>query len=157
MPHIFGPDHGSLKGKTMQKTSDQVWAGGLVPIPAMIMAGYQSVVCYVSTFLVTISVTWLKNAKADTILADLTEVRNVYVKRGFLLEIIDAGICTHRGNPHLLVTNNLPSNYPAKAQQRPSKPSKKPGLVRLVMPAQHCRPVLRTCKYIIHMCVQPLR
>jgi hypothetical protein len=50
------------------------------------------------TFLVTISralkfgtVAWLKNAKADTILANITEVRNVYIKRGFLLEIIKGG------------------------------------------------------------------
>jgi hypothetical protein len=41
---IFGPDHGSLKGKTVRKASDQVRAGGLVPIPATIMAHYQRVV-----------------------------------------------------------------------------------------------------------------
>jgi hypothetical protein len=33
---------------------------------------------------------WLKNAKTDTIMANITEVRNVYLKRGFLLEIIEA-------------------------------------------------------------------
>jgi hypothetical protein len=47
-------------------------------------------------FLVTISrviklgtVAWLKNAKSDTILTHLTEVRNIYIKRGFLLQIIE--------------------------------------------------------------------
>ena len=48
-------------------------------------------------FLVTISraikfgtVAWLKNAKKDTILKHLTDVRNIYKKRGFLLEVIEA-------------------------------------------------------------------
>jgi hypothetical protein len=48
-------------------------------------------------FLVTMScaikfgtVAWLKSAKSDTILANITAVRNVYIKRGFLLEIIEA-------------------------------------------------------------------
>jgi hypothetical protein len=48
-------------------------------------------------FLVTMSraikfgtVAWLKNAKTATILANITEVRNVYLKRGFLLEVIEA-------------------------------------------------------------------
>jgi hypothetical protein len=47
-------------------------------------------------FLVTISralkfgtVAWLKNNKAQTILENLTEVRNVYIKRGFILEVIE--------------------------------------------------------------------
>ena len=48
-------------------------------------------------FLVTMShaikfgtVAWLKNAKTDTILFHIKEVRNLYIKRGFLLEIIEA-------------------------------------------------------------------
>jgi hypothetical protein len=40
---IFGPDHGSLKGKTVRAASDQVRSGGLVPIPATIMSHYQRV------------------------------------------------------------------------------------------------------------------
>jgi hypothetical protein len=47
-------------------------------------------------FLVTISraikfgtVAWLKNARADTILKQITDVRNIYIKRGFLLEIVE--------------------------------------------------------------------
>jgi hypothetical protein len=101
---IFGPNHGSLKGKTVRTASQQVRARGLVPIPTTIMAHYRRVVLCLDvmkvnkmSFLVTMShaiqfVThaWLKNAKTDTILANITEVRNVYLKRGFLLEIIEA-------------------------------------------------------------------
>jgi hypothetical protein len=75
--HICGPDTGSLKVKTVQKASDQVRSGNLVPIPATIMAHYRKVVLCVYVmkvnkmpFLVTISraikfgtVVWLKNAK----------------------------------------------------------------------------------------------
>jgi hypothetical protein len=101
--NIFCPENGSLKGKTVRQGSDQVRASGLVPIPATIMAHYRTVVLSVDImkinkmpFFVTISraikfgtVTWLKNAKADTILANLTEVHNVYVKHGFLMEIVE--------------------------------------------------------------------
>jgi hypothetical protein len=101
--HIFGPDTGSLKGKTVQKASDQVQSGNLVPIPATIMAQYIKVVLCVDfmkvnkmPFIVTISraikfgtVAWLKNAKTDTILKQITDVRNIYIKRGFLLEIVE--------------------------------------------------------------------
>ena len=41
---IFGPDHGSLKGKTVRTKSDQVRAGGLVPIPATILLHYRRIV-----------------------------------------------------------------------------------------------------------------
>jgi hypothetical protein len=99
---IFGPELGCLKGKTVRTASNQVQAGGLVPIPATIMAHYRKVVLCVDVmkvnkmpFLVTISralkfgtVAWLKNAKADTILSHITGVRNVYIKRGFLLEVV---------------------------------------------------------------------
>jgi hypothetical protein len=101
--HIFGPDTGSLKGKTVRKPSDQVRSGDLVPIPATIMAHYRKVVLCVDVmkvnkmpFLVTISraikfgtVAGLKNAKADTILKQITDARNIYIKRGFLLEIVE--------------------------------------------------------------------
>jgi hypothetical protein len=95
--HIFGPDPGSLKGKTVRKASDQVRAGSLEPISATIMAHCRKVVLCVyvvkvkkMTFLVTTSrgikfgtVAWLDNSKAETILAHITEVRTIYVKRGF--------------------------------------------------------------------------
>jgi hypothetical protein len=100
--HIFGPDTGSLKGKTVRKTSYQVRSGGLLPTPATIMAHYRKVVLCVDVmkvknmpFLVTISravkfgtVTRLNNAKADTILNQITDAHNIYIKRGFLLEIV---------------------------------------------------------------------
>jgi hypothetical protein len=101
--HIFGPDIGSLKGKTVRQASDQVRSGGLVPIPATIMEHYRKVILCIDVmevnkmpFLVTISraikfgsVAWLKNAKMKTILAAITTVRNVYMKRGFILEIVE--------------------------------------------------------------------
>jgi hypothetical protein len=47
-------------------------------------------------FLVSISraikfgtVTWLKNAKAMTILKHITDIHSIYVKRGFIVEIIE--------------------------------------------------------------------
>jgi hypothetical protein len=101
--HLFGPNTGSLKVKTVRKVSDQVRSGDLVPISATIMVHYRKVVLCVDVmkvnkmpFLVTISraikfgtVAWLKNAKADTILKQITYVRNIYIKREFLLEIVE--------------------------------------------------------------------
>jgi hypothetical protein len=101
--HIFGPDIGSLKGKTVRQASDQVQSGGLVPIPAKIMEHYRKVILCVDVmkvnkipFLVTISralkfgtTAWLKNAKITTIMSAITDVRNIYLKRGFLLEIVE--------------------------------------------------------------------
>jgi hypothetical protein len=101
--HIFGPDIGLLKGKTVRKASDQVRSCDLVPIPATIMAHYRKVVLCVDfmkvnnmPFLVTIrqaikfgKVAWLNNEKSDTILKQITDVRNIYIKRGFLLEIVE--------------------------------------------------------------------
>ena len=101
--HIFGPDIGSIKGKTVRQASDQVRSGGLVPIPATIMDHYRKVVLCVDVmkvnkmpFLVTISraikfgtVAWLKNAKITTILSAIKDVRDIYMKRGFSLEIVE--------------------------------------------------------------------
>jgi hypothetical protein len=101
--HIVDPDTSSLKGKTFQKASDQVQPGNLVPIPETIMAHYRKVVlCVVimkfnkMPFIVTISraiifltVASLKNEKTDTILKQITDVHNIYIKRGFLLEIVE--------------------------------------------------------------------
>jgi hypothetical protein len=100
---IFGPERGSLKGKTVRKASDQVRSGDLVPIPATILAHYRKIVLCVDVmkvnklpFLVTISraikfgtVAWLKNAKADTILQQIKTVHNTYIKRRFLMEIVE--------------------------------------------------------------------
>ena len=101
--NIFGPELGSLKGKTTRAASDQVRSGGMIPIPATIMDHYQKVVLLVDMmkvnkmpFLVTISrainfgtVAFLKNAKIETIMDNIKEVRNVYMKRGFVLEFIE--------------------------------------------------------------------
>jgi hypothetical protein len=104
---IFRPKPGSLKGKTARTASDQVRAGGLVPITITItitiMAQYHQVILCVDVmkvnkmpFLVTMShaiqfgtMAWLKNAKTNTIMKNIKDVRNVYLKRGFLLEIIE--------------------------------------------------------------------
>jgi hypothetical protein len=100
---IFGPDVGSLKGKTVRKASDIVRSGGLLPIPALIMAHYRKIILCVDVmkvnkmpFLVSISraikfgtVAWLKNAKADTIMTHIKDIHKIYVKRGFILEIIE--------------------------------------------------------------------
>jgi hypothetical protein len=67
------------------------------------MAHYRKVVLCVDVmkvikmpFLVTISraikfgtVAWLKNTKSETILKHITDVRNIYTKRGLLLEIVE--------------------------------------------------------------------
>jgi hypothetical protein len=100
---IFGPEVGSLKGKTVRTASDMVRYGGLVPIPATIMAHYRKVILCVDVmkvnkmpFLVSISraikfgtVAWLKNGKTDTILKHIKDVHKIYVKRGFMLEIVE--------------------------------------------------------------------
>jgi hypothetical protein len=102
---IFGPATESLKGKTVQKSSNQVQSGNMVPIPATIVAHYRIVVLCVDiikvkkmSFLTTISrlikfvtVAWLKNEKIYTILKEITDVRNIYINRGFLLEIVEVG------------------------------------------------------------------
>jgi hypothetical protein len=41
---IFGPDVGSLKGKTVRTASEVVRSGGLVPIPATIMEQYRKII-----------------------------------------------------------------------------------------------------------------
>ncbi len=101
--HIFGPEVGSLQGKTVRKASDMVRYGGLVAIPATIMNQYRKIILCVDVmkvnkmpFLVSISraikfgtVAWLKNAKAATIMKHIDDVRKIYVKRGFTLEIVE--------------------------------------------------------------------
>jgi hypothetical protein len=41
---IFGPELGSLQGKTVRTASPMVRYGGLVPIPATIMTQYQKII-----------------------------------------------------------------------------------------------------------------
>ena len=100
---IFGPEIGSLKGKTVRKASDMVRYGGLVPIPASVMVHYRKVILCIDVmkvnkmpFLISISralkfgtVAWLKNAKADAIMKHIKDVHRTYVKRGFIVEIVE--------------------------------------------------------------------
>ena len=86
---IFGPNLGSLKGKTERKASGQMRSGGIIPIPATIMDHYRKVALHVDVmkmnkmpFLVTIScaikfgtVAFLKNAKIATIMDTIEDVR----------------------------------------------------------------------------------
>jgi hypothetical protein len=99
----FGPELGSLKGKTVRKASDMVRCGGLAPIPASVMAHCRKVMLCVDVmkvnkmpFLVSISraikfgtVAWLKNAKADAIMKHIKDVHSTHVKRGFIVEIVE--------------------------------------------------------------------
>jgi hypothetical protein len=101
---IFGPDTWSLQGKTVRRRSDQVRSGGLVPIPAMIMETYRKVVLGIDVmqinkmnFFVTIgsaikfgTVCWLRTQTGRAILKAITSVHQLYVKRGFLIEVINA-------------------------------------------------------------------
>jgi hypothetical protein len=92
---MFGPDLWSLKGKTVRKASDQVRSGGLVPIPATVMAHCRKIVLCVDVmkvnkmpFLMSVSraikfgtIAWLKNAKAETILTHIKNIRNIHASR----------------------------------------------------------------------------
>ena len=76
----------------------------MVYIPAFIMSQYQKVTICIDLmkvskmpFLVTISqailfgtVAWLKGAKADTMMKHMQDVSDVYKKRGFTLEVMEA-------------------------------------------------------------------
>ena len=94
--HIFGPDVGSLKGKTVRRKGGHVEVNH-APIPLPIMERYHDVtlgvdVMYVNSipFLVTVSrniqfgtVEALKSTKMETILECLKKVVKVYMQRGF--------------------------------------------------------------------------
>jgi hypothetical protein len=97
--HIFGPDVGSLKGKTVRQSPDRVEALPGISIPASIMSQYREIVLaidimYVNRvpFLVSISrsikfcsAELLLNRQAGTILAGIKRIDNLYKKRGFSL------------------------------------------------------------------------
>ena len=93
---IFGPDIGSLKGKTVRQGGTHVEAT-LTDIPASIMTHYRDlVVCgdimFVNKipFMMTISrhlkfgtAEMLKNQKDPALLASIKQVNRIYAKRGF--------------------------------------------------------------------------
>ena len=98
---IFGPEVGSLMGKTVRKTPKAVQAT-YTNIPATIMSRYRKVtlagdIMFVNKlpFFVTISRNirfstseFLSNRKSDTIFKAITHVHQTYAKRGFNIEVI---------------------------------------------------------------------
>jgi len=95
---IFGPNLGSLKGKTVQRGEKHV-AFKPVHLPLSISAKYRSMILCIDLmfvnkipFLITISrhvkcgtVEVMKNRKSETIVAGLKHVKQLYAKRGFKL------------------------------------------------------------------------
>jgi hypothetical protein len=98
---IFGPNLGSLKGKTVRKASGRVELR-MVPIPAMIMERYRQVtlagdIMKVNKipFMVSISsvikfgtVELLKDQKMVTVLGTIGHFHGLYAKRGFRVETL---------------------------------------------------------------------
>ncbi|KAI2501035.1 Reverse transcriptase (RNA-dependent DNA polymerase) [Fragilaria crotonensis] len=98
---IFGPEVGSLMGKTVRKTPKAVQAT-YTNIPATIMSRYRKVtlagdIMFVNKlpFFVTISRNirfstseFLTNRKSDTIFKAISHVHQTYAKRGFHIEVI---------------------------------------------------------------------
>lgn len=95
---IFGPDVGSLKGKTVRRRTDHVEMAA-TPVPSTIMSQYRDVIIgadimFVNKlpFFVTISrnikfgtAVLITDQKHETLVKATKEVRNVYRKRGFIL------------------------------------------------------------------------
>lgn len=100
---IFGPDIGSLKGKTTRRGEPHVDLS-MQPIPQEIVTRHREVVIcfdvmYVNgiPFAVSISraikfctVEALENRKAETLLTSLKRIRATYARRGFLANMIAA-------------------------------------------------------------------
>ena len=123
---IFGPDVGSLKGKTVRQSADHVNVN-MVDIPATIMSHYCDVliggdIMFVNTlpFLVTISrgvkfgtSEMLGNQKGKTILDAIKHVITVYIQRGFRIThlMMDGQFETQRADlADLKITLNTVSN-----------------------------------------------
>jgi hypothetical protein len=96
---IFGPDIGSLKGKTVRRTTDHVEVAP-TPVPSTLMSQYRSViigadVMFVNKlpFFVTISrnikfgtALLITDQKHETLVDASKDVYNIYKKRGFILQ-----------------------------------------------------------------------
>ena len=94
--HIFGPDVGSLKGKTVRRPSPQA-SVDYMPVPDPIVKQYQQVTICVDLmfvnripFLVSISrhlkfgtAEMLANQQEATLLKAIRQIRSVYQRRGF--------------------------------------------------------------------------
>jgi hypothetical protein len=98
---IFGPDVGSLKGKTVRRAAEHV-EGHSVDIPVSFMSQHKDVilagdVMFVNKipFFVTISrgikfgtCEMIKNRKASTLMTAIKQVLMIYKKRGFTVKMI---------------------------------------------------------------------
>jgi hypothetical protein len=96
---IFGPDLGSLKGKTVRRASEHVDIT-TVPVPSGLMSNYQNVtigadIMFVNKlpFFVTMSrnikfstAVLITDQKHETLMKSVRDVRNIYNKRGFQIE-----------------------------------------------------------------------
>jgi hypothetical protein len=110
---IFGPDVGSLKGKTVRRPTPHV-STRLIDVPLPLMKQYRQVtlagdIMFVNRipFFVTLShhirfgtAEMLANRKAPTILTAIKQVRNIYLQRGFQIAtmILDGEFETLRGD-----------------------------------------------------------
>jgi hypothetical protein len=95
---IFGPDIGSLKGKTVRRGAERVDIG-IVNIPASIMSHYRDIilagdVMFVSTIPSFVMISrhikcgtteMLNNQKSQTILLTIKQSKAIYMHRGFNL------------------------------------------------------------------------
>jgi hypothetical protein len=96
---IFGPGLGSLKGKTVRSAAAAVNVQ-LVNIPANIMTHYRHLalggdIMFVNKIPFFMSISrhicfgtgeMLQNQKSATILADIKQIKSIYMKRGFKLD-----------------------------------------------------------------------
>lgn len=101
--HIFGPDVGSMKGKTTRRKEGHVEMK-MRPVPASLMERHKEViVCFDlmylngTAFLVSISrgirfctAEAVDNRRSDTILTGLKRIKMIYARRGFLVNRIAA-------------------------------------------------------------------
>ena len=123
---IFGPDVGSLKGKTVRRSTDHVDTRS-VDIPADLMSQYREVtlagdIMFVNKipFFTTISrsikfgtVEAIKDKKASTLVTAVKQVVSIYKKRGFSVKMIcmDGEFEVLRGDlAEMGVTLNTSSN-----------------------------------------------
>ena len=124
--NIFGPDLGSLKGKTVRRSAERVEAY-TVDIPASLMSQYRQVtlaadIMFVNkiAFFVTISrnikfgtVEMLLNQQNKMILAAIKQVIKIYKKRGFVVStlLMDGQFDSLRGDlAEMQITLNTVSN-----------------------------------------------